>query len=196
MPLIEPETLRNLVQACAGKSLALLTVVLPDPSGYGRVIRSGDSVGGTIEGIVEHKDATPEQRRIQEIYTGVMAAPTAQLKRWLAALKNDNAQREYYLTDVVAMAVADHVHVVAAHADDETEVLGINSPAQLAELERRYQRRMRRCADGRPACAWPTRRASTCAASWSAARTSRSTSAACSRAASSSATTCASPRTA
>jgi bifunctional UDP-N-acetylglucosamine pyrophosphorylase/glucosamine-1-phosphate N-acetyltransferase len=142
VPLIEPETLRKLVQACNGKSLALLTVVLPDPSGYGRVIRSGDPVGGTIEGIVEHKDATPQQRRIQEIYTGVMAAPTAQLKRWLAALKNDNAQREYYLTDVVAMAVADHLPVVAAHATSETEVLGINSPAQLADLERRYQRRI------------------------------------------------------
>jgi bifunctional UDP-N-acetylglucosamine pyrophosphorylase/glucosamine-1-phosphate N-acetyltransferase len=142
VPLIEPETLRKLVQACNGQSLALLTVVLPDPSGYGRVIRSGDPVGGTIEGIVEHKDATPQQRRIHEIYTGVMAAPTAHLKRWLAALKNDNAQREYYLTDVVAMAVADHVHVAATHARDETEVLGINSPAQLADMERRYQRRI------------------------------------------------------
>jgi bifunctional UDP-N-acetylglucosamine pyrophosphorylase/glucosamine-1-phosphate N-acetyltransferase len=142
VPLIEPGTLRKLVQACDGKSLALLTIVAPDPSGYGRVIRSGDSVGGTIEGIVEHKDASPQQRRIHEIYTGVMAAPTAQLKRWLAALKNDNAQREYYLTDVVAMAVADKVHVVAAHATSETEVLGINSPAQLADLERRYQRRL------------------------------------------------------
>jgi bifunctional UDP-N-acetylglucosamine pyrophosphorylase/glucosamine-1-phosphate N-acetyltransferase len=142
VPLIEAGTLQSLVQACGGQSLALLTVVLPDPSGYGRVVRSGDPVGGTIEGIVEHKDATPQQRRIQEVYTGVMAAPTALLKRWLAALKNDNAQKEYYLTDVVAMAVADHVHVVATHAHDETEVLGINSPAQLAELERRYQRRI------------------------------------------------------
>ncbi|MFT3953380.1 MAG: bifunctional UDP-N-acetylglucosamine diphosphorylase/glucosamine-1-phosphate N-acetyltransferase GlmU [Piscinibacter sp.] len=142
VPLIEAETLARLVEACGGKSLALLTVVLDDPSGYGRIVRSGDSVGGTIEGIVEHKDATPQQRRIQEVYTGVMAAPTALLKRWLARLKNDNAQKEYYLTDVVAMAVADHVHVVATHAHDETEVLGINSPAQLAELERRYQRRI------------------------------------------------------
>ena len=142
VPLIEPGTLHGLVQACGGKALALLAVRLDDPSGYGRVIRSGDPVGGTIEGIVEHKDATPQQRRIQEVYTGVMAAPTAQLKRWLAALKNDNAQREYYLTDVVAMAVADHVPVVATHAHDETEVLGVNSPAQLAELERRYQRRV------------------------------------------------------
>ncbi len=142
VPLIGAGTLERLVQACDGKALALLTVVLDDPTGYGRIVRSGDSVGGTVEGIVEHKDATPAQRRIQEVYTGVMAAPTAHLKRWLAALKNDNAQKEYYLTDVVAMAVADHVRVVASHAQDETEVLGINSPAQLALLERRYQRRI------------------------------------------------------
>ena len=142
VPLIEPDTLARLVHACGGQALALLTVVLDDPSGYGRVIRSGDAVGGTVEGIVEHKDATPAQRRIQEVYTGVMAAPTAHLKRWLAALKNDNAQKEYYLTDVVAMAVADRVRVVATHAHDETEVLGVNSPAQLAELERRFQRRI------------------------------------------------------
>jgi bifunctional UDP-N-acetylglucosamine pyrophosphorylase/glucosamine-1-phosphate N-acetyltransferase len=142
VPLIGAQTIRALVQACSGQALALLTVVLDDPSGYGRVIRSGDPVGGTIEGIVEHRDATPVQRRIQEVYTGVMAAPTAHLKRWLASLGNANAQGEYYLTDVVAMAVADHVPVVATHAHDETEVLGVNSPAQLAELERRYQRRV------------------------------------------------------
>ena len=142
VPLIEGQTLARLVQACDGQALALLTVVLDDPTGYGRIVRSGDSVGGTVEGIVEHKDATPVQRRIKEVYTGVMAAPTAHLRRWLAALKNDNAQKEYYLTDVVAMAVADGVRVVATHAQDETEVLGINSPAQLADLERRYQRRI------------------------------------------------------
>ena len=142
VPLIEAGTLAKLVEACGGQSLALLTVVLDDPSGYGRIVRSGDPVGGTIEGIVEHKDANDAQRRIREVYTGVMAAPTALLRRWLANLKNDNAQKEYYLTDVVAMAVADHVHVVATHAHDETEVLGINSPAQLADLERRYQRRI------------------------------------------------------
>ncbi|WP_395691359.1 bifunctional UDP-N-acetylglucosamine diphosphorylase/glucosamine-1-phosphate N-acetyltransferase GlmU [Piscinibacter sp.] len=141
VPLIEADTLAKLVHACGGKSLALLTVVLDDPSGYGRIVRSGDSVGGLVEAIVEHKDANEAQRRIREVYTGVMAAPTALLKRWLANLKNDNAQKEYYLTDVVAMAVAERVRVVATHAHDETEVLGINSPAQLADLERRYQRR-------------------------------------------------------
>jgi bifunctional UDP-N-acetylglucosamine pyrophosphorylase / glucosamine-1-phosphate N-acetyltransferase len=140
VPLIEPATMRALVDACGGRRLALLTIVLPDPTGYGRIVRSGDAFGGTIEGIVEHKDATPAQRAIREVYTGVMAAPTAMLKRWLAALRNDNAQGEYYLTDVVAMAVAGGVPVIGTHAKSETEVLGINSPLQLADLERRFQR--------------------------------------------------------
>jgi bifunctional UDP-N-acetylglucosamine pyrophosphorylase/glucosamine-1-phosphate N-acetyltransferase len=93
-----------------------------------------------VRAIVEHKDASPEQRQIREGYTGMMAAPTAHLKRWLAKLKNDNAQKEYYLTDIVAMAVADGVPVVATQATGETEVLGVNSPVQLADLERRFQR--------------------------------------------------------
>jgi bifunctional UDP-N-acetylglucosamine pyrophosphorylase / glucosamine-1-phosphate N-acetyltransferase len=100
-------------------------------------VRQGDAV----RAIVEHKDATPEQRRIGEVYTGIMAAPTAALKRWLSQLKNDNAQREYYLTDIVAMAVAEGTPVVAAQPASDTEVLGVNSPAQLADLERRLQRR-------------------------------------------------------
>ncbi|MGI9215653.1 MAG: bifunctional UDP-N-acetylglucosamine diphosphorylase/glucosamine-1-phosphate N-acetyltransferase GlmU, partial [Hydrogenophaga sp.] len=94
-----------------------------------------------VLGIVEHKDATPAQRRISEVYTGMMAAPTAALRRWVAALSNDNAQGEYYLTDVVAHAVAGGAEVRTACAADETEVLGVNSPLQLAELERRFQRR-------------------------------------------------------
>ena len=138
VPLIRAETMRALVQACGGTRLALLTVMLADPSGYGRIVREGDAV----RAIVEHKDATPEQRHIREGYTGMMAVPTAHLKRWLAALKNDNAQGEYYLTDIVASAVADGVPVTAALAADETEVLGVNSPLQLAELERRFQRRL------------------------------------------------------
>jgi bifunctional UDP-N-acetylglucosamine pyrophosphorylase / glucosamine-1-phosphate N-acetyltransferase len=137
VPLIRARTMHALVQACGGTRLALLTVMLNDPTGYGRIVRQGDSV----RAIVEHKDATPEQRCIREGYTGMMAVPTAQLKRWLAALKNDNAQGEYYLTDIVAFAVADGVPVTAALAADETEVLGVNSPLQLAELERRFQRR-------------------------------------------------------
>ena len=136
-PLIEPATARALVEACGGERLALLTVELADPTGYGRILREG----AAVRAIVEQKDATPEQRRIREGYTGVMAAPTAALRRWLAALTCDNAQNEYYLTDVVAMAVAEGVQVVARPAGSETEVLGVNSPAQLADLERRLQRR-------------------------------------------------------
>jgi bifunctional UDP-N-acetylglucosamine pyrophosphorylase / glucosamine-1-phosphate N-acetyltransferase len=141
VPLIAADTARALAEACGGQRLALLTIVLDDATGYGRILRSGDAMGGRVLGIVEHKDASPRQREIREVYTGMMAAPTAALKRWLAALSNDNAQGEYYLTDIVAMAVAEGMAVVATHAADETEVLGVNSPLQLAELERRYQRR-------------------------------------------------------
>ncbi|HET8695219.1 MAG TPA: bifunctional UDP-N-acetylglucosamine diphosphorylase/glucosamine-1-phosphate N-acetyltransferase GlmU, partial [Aquabacterium sp.] len=137
-PLIEASTAQALVDACRGDHLALLTIRLPDPTGYGRIVR--DASGVKVLGIVEHKDATPEQREINEVYTGMMAAPTAMLKRWLARLTNNNAQGEYYLTDVVAMAQADGVPVVAAQPRDEVEVLGVNSPAQLADLERRHQR--------------------------------------------------------
>ena len=136
VPLIRVETLRALVQACGGRQLALLAITLPDATGYGRIVREGQAV----RAIVEHKDASPMQRQIHEVYTGVMAAPTALLKGWLARLKNDNSQGEYYLTDVVALAVADGVPVTATAAASEIEVLGINSPLQLAELERRYQR--------------------------------------------------------
>ena len=139
VPLIEPATAQALATACGGERLALLTVTLDDPTGYGRIVRSAD--GTQVQAIVEHKDASEAQRAIREVYTGMMAAPTAALQRWVAALKNDNAQQEYYLTDIVAMAVAEGVPVVAASAADETEVLGVNSPAQLADLERRLQRR-------------------------------------------------------
>ena len=146
VPLIEATTARALADACGGVRLALLTIVLDDATGYGRIVRGSD---GAVLGIVEHKDATPAQREIREVYTGMMAAPTAALKRWIAALNNDNAQGEYYLTDIVAMAVAEGVPegvahglaVVATQAADETEVLGVNSPLQLADLERRLQRR-------------------------------------------------------
>ena len=141
VPLIEAGTLRALVAASGGERLALLTTLLADPKGYGRVVRRGAAADGTIEAIVEDKEATPAQREIAEIYTGVMAAPTAALKRWLAALRNDNAAHEYYLTDVVGLAVASGTPVVGAAASNETEVLGVNSAGQLADLERRYQRR-------------------------------------------------------
>ena len=141
VPLIEASTARALADACGGERLALLTIKLVDATGYGRIVRAAGSTDGAVLGIVEHKDATPAQREICEVYTGMMAAPTAALKRWVAALKNDNAQGEYYLTDIVAMAVAEGVPVVASQALDDTEVLGVNSPVQLADLERRLQRR-------------------------------------------------------
>ena len=141
VPLIETDTLQQLVAPSAGTRLALLTVELAEPRGYGRIVRTATkSARDAIVAIVEEKDTSAEQRAIREIYTGVMAAPTRALKRWLAALRNDNAAGEYYLTDVVASAVAEGVEVVGVGASGETEVLGVNSPAQLADLERRYQR--------------------------------------------------------
>ena len=137
VPLIRTTTVQALAQACGGARLALLTVTLDDATGYGRIVRDAQ---GRVQGIVEHKDASDAQRALREVYTGILAAPTAALARWVAALRNDNAQREYYLTDIVAMAVAEGVEVVAAQPAGETEVLGVNSPAQLAELERRFQR--------------------------------------------------------
>jgi bifunctional UDP-N-acetylglucosamine pyrophosphorylase / glucosamine-1-phosphate N-acetyltransferase len=141
VPLIATDTARELAAASGGTRLALLTIELADATGYGRIVRDGGRSGGQVRAIVEHKDATPAQREIREVYTGMLAAPTAWLKRAVMALKNDNAQQEYYLTDIVAAAVADGVPVVASAAADETEVLGVNSPAQLADLERRFQRR-------------------------------------------------------
>ena len=135
-PLIRTETAARLIAACEGANLVLLTVELADPTGYGRIVRTATGV----QAIVEHKDASAEQRLIREGYTGMMAAPTAALKRWLAQLKNNNAQGEFYLTDIVAMAVADGVPVLGLAAPNETEVLGVNSPVQLADLERRFQR--------------------------------------------------------
>ncbi len=138
-PLIQASTAQALIEACGGTQLALLTIVMnsqAEAAGLGRIVRN--KLG--IQAIVEHKDASPEQRAVRETYTGVMAVPTAHLKKWLGQLKNDNAQKEYYLTDIVAMAVADGVTVVAAHPSSDTEVLGVNSPLQLADLERRYQR--------------------------------------------------------
>ena len=137
VPLVEAQTLQELVRACAGERLALLTIDMPDPTGYGRIVREGEAVLG----IVEHKDASAKQREIREVYTGFMAVPTARLKSWLARLTNDNAQGEYYLTDVVALAVRDGVEVVAVKAPHQVEVDGVNSPVQLAALERAHQRR-------------------------------------------------------
>ena len=138
VPLIAADTLRALVVASGGERLALLTIELANPTGYGRVLRGDD---GRVQGIVEQKDATEAQRAVRETYTGVMAAPAAALKRWLGRLTNDNAQGEYYLTDVVKMAVDEGMPVVAQQTADELQVAGVNSPVQLAALERAWQRR-------------------------------------------------------
>jgi bifunctional UDP-N-acetylglucosamine pyrophosphorylase/glucosamine-1-phosphate N-acetyltransferase len=138
VPLTHAATLQALLQLSAGRHLALLTVNLPDPTGYGRIVRHGPAVSA----IVEHKDASEAQRSIQEIYGGILAAPARQLKHWLSRLNNHNAQGEYYLTDVVKLAVQDGVQVLAHRIEDPLEVAGVNSPAQLAELERAYQLRL------------------------------------------------------
>ncbi|OSZ63784.1 bifunctional UDP-N-acetylglucosamine diphosphorylase/glucosamine-1-phosphate N-acetyltransferase GlmU [Hydrogenophaga sp. IBVHS2] len=138
VPLTQPDTLQALLQACGGERLALLTLDLPDPTGYGRIVRTAS---GDVQAIVEHKDATEAQRAIGEIYSGIMAVPTRLLRGWLARLDNRNAQAEYYLTDVVKFAVADGLSVVAHRISDAVQVAGVNSPQQLAELERAYQLR-------------------------------------------------------
>ncbi|MBS3959980.1 MAG: bifunctional UDP-N-acetylglucosamine diphosphorylase/glucosamine-1-phosphate N-acetyltransferase GlmU [Xanthomonadaceae bacterium] len=138
VPLTEAATLRALLDVCAGQQLALLTLRLPDPSGYGRIERAPD---GSVQAIVEHKDASPAQLGIDEIYSGIMAAPTRLLRPWLAQLDKRNAQGEYYLTDVVRHARAAGCPVQAHRIDDALQVAGVNSPAQLAELERALQRR-------------------------------------------------------
>ena len=141
VPLTQADTLRALVAASAGGQLALLTVTLPDPTGYGRIVRNAE---GAVQGIVEHKDATDAQRAITEVYSGIMAEPARLLRGWLARLTNHNAQGEYYLTDIVAMAVADGVPVAAHRITDALQVAGVNSPLQLAELERAHQLRTAR----------------------------------------------------
>ncbi|RYF80217.1 MAG: UDP-N-acetylglucosamine diphosphorylase/glucosamine-1-phosphate N-acetyltransferase [Comamonadaceae bacterium] len=138
VPLIGAATLRALLQASAGERLALLTVALDDPTGYGRVVTAPS---GGVRAIVEHKDANEAQRAIREVYSGVMAAPTARLRHWLSQLTNDNAQGEFYLTDVVRMAVDEGTPVVAQRTTDALQVTGVNSPTQLAALERAWQRR-------------------------------------------------------
>ncbi|MCD6681799.1 MAG: bifunctional UDP-N-acetylglucosamine diphosphorylase/glucosamine-1-phosphate N-acetyltransferase GlmU [Burkholderiaceae bacterium] len=138
VPLIRAETLDRLVQAGGNDALALLTVELEDPTGYGRIVRRD----GRIVRIVEHRDADPTQREIREINTGILVAPTPALKRWLAALGNDNAQGEYYLTDIVAFAVHDGVRVASAQPGQVSETLGVNSKLQLAQLERHFQARL------------------------------------------------------
>jgi bifunctional UDP-N-acetylglucosamine pyrophosphorylase/glucosamine-1-phosphate N-acetyltransferase len=135
VPLVRPQTLERLVGD--GARLTLLTAVLDDATGYGRVLRNAR---GDVTRIVEHKDASDDERRVNEINTGLMACDAKSLRRYLGDLKNNNAQGEYYLTDVIAMAVADKVNVRAIVAESATEVLGINDRTQLAAAERAWQR--------------------------------------------------------
>ena len=134
VPLTQADTLLALLAQCDGQRLALLTLTLPDPTGYGRIVRAGAQPSSQVAAIVEHKDATDAERCITEIYSGIMAVPTRLLRRWLARLDNDNAQKEFYLTDIVKFAAADGVAVVAHQITDAAQVAGVNSPVQLAEL--------------------------------------------------------------
>jgi bifunctional UDP-N-acetylglucosamine pyrophosphorylase / glucosamine-1-phosphate N-acetyltransferase len=137
VPLTQVDTLQDLIAKSGGDKLALLTIDFENPAGYGRVVRSGEKVTA----IVEQKDANEAQKLIKEVYSGIMAVPTKRLKGWLARLDNKNAQGEYYLTDIVKFAVADGLTVVAHKINDAAQVAGVNSPVQLAELERVYQLR-------------------------------------------------------
>ena len=137
VPLIRTATLTRLLDECEKSEFGLLTVDMDDPHGYGRIVRKD----GSVVRIVEQRDASPNEQAIAEINTGVMCAGAGDLKRWLDALGNDNEQGEYYLTDVVGMAVADGVTVHGIKAADEAEVMGINDKRQLAEAERALQRR-------------------------------------------------------
>ncbi|RMG34409.1 MAG: UDP-N-acetylglucosamine diphosphorylase/glucosamine-1-phosphate N-acetyltransferase [Gammaproteobacteria bacterium] len=137
VPLIRAETLQRLID-CAGDGLGLLTVTLDDPTGYGRIQRDAD---GEVQCIVEQKDASPEQQTICEVNTGIMVLPGARLAQWLGRLSNDNAQGEYYLTDILAMAVSEGIPVAVTQPDEAVEAEGVNNRLQLAALERALQRR-------------------------------------------------------
>jgi len=138
VPLLTPATLHRLLDAAADEEVAVLTVDMDDPTGYGRIVREN----GNVVRNVEQKDATEAEQKITEINTGVMTAPATRLKAWLDNLGNDNAQGEYYLTDVIAMAVNDGLTVHGVKADNQDEVMGINDKKQLAEAERALQARL------------------------------------------------------
>jgi bifunctional UDP-N-acetylglucosamine pyrophosphorylase/glucosamine-1-phosphate N-acetyltransferase len=136
VPLTASQTLETLLNKAGKEKMAVLTVDLPDPTGYGRIVRENQR----IVRIVEQKDASPAERAIQEVNTGILVAPTRSLKAWLGKLSNNNAQQEYYLTDIIAMAVEDGVPIESTQPLHVWETLGVNSKLQLAELERIYQR--------------------------------------------------------
>ena len=139
VPLLQASTLNRLIAAAEPSGFGLLTAVLENPSGYGRIVRDAD---GKIVSIVEEKDATPAERAITEINTGIMAVKSEYLHRWIPELRNENAQGEYYLTDCVAAAVAQDISIEGITATSIAEVTGVNNRMQLAELERHYQNRV------------------------------------------------------
>jgi bifunctional UDP-N-acetylglucosamine pyrophosphorylase/glucosamine-1-phosphate N-acetyltransferase len=136
VPLITHATLQRLVDAAGSGDLALLTVRLEDPTGYGRIVRDSH---GNVQRIVEQKDASESEQAIHEVNTGMMAVSAKLLRGWVDRLSNENAQKEYYLTDVIEMAVTDKVRINTVSPDSRFEVMGVNDRAQLAELERHYQ---------------------------------------------------------
>lgn len=135
VPCINPVTLQKLLDATAATGIGLVTLTLPDANGYGRIVREQ----GQIQAIIEHKDASEEQRQIKEINTGIYAVSNAKLHQWLPSLSNDNSQGEYYLTDIVAMALADGMQVASVEPEQAFEVEGVNDRVQLAALERQFQ---------------------------------------------------------
>jgi len=137
VPLIAADTLQRLITVAEG-GLGLLTAHLSDPSGYGRIIRDKE---GAVVAIIEHKDATPKQRQVNEVNTGMLALQAGQLRKWVMALNNSNSQGEFYLTDIIAMAAKEHLPIKTVYPTDIAEIMGVNNKAQLAELERVYQRR-------------------------------------------------------
>jgi len=141
VPLTQVSTLQELLSVKPVNGMSLLTVHLKNPMGYGRIIREQVGKSAKVIGIVEQKDATPEQLTISEVNTGILLANGGDLKRWLANLSNDNAQGEYYLTDIIAMAHAEGKIISTAHPETKIEVEGANNRVQLAALERAYQHR-------------------------------------------------------
>ena len=137
VPLLTATTIRDLLDACGGKKVGVLTVNMPDPTGYGRIIRDN----GEVVRNVEERDASDDEKAITEINSGVMCCPASKLKAWLGRLKSDNSQGEYYLTDIIGMAVEDGVTVLGISTESQVEVMGINDKKQLAEAERALQAR-------------------------------------------------------
>ena len=139
VPLIDPRTIQTMVNTVSGTQMALLTVELDDPTGYGRIVRDDNE---NIEAIVEQKDATPEQLQINEVNTGVMALSGEHLKAWLSQIDNKNAQGEYYLTDLIAIARQQGITITSIKPLSATEVQGVNNRQQLSQLERAHQQKM------------------------------------------------------